>query len=61
MKKKRCTCTLHRLDNELIQPLGITLEDAADTFQCKRRRNVEEKLHLYQSEFSVIWVIVKYI
>lgn len=27
MKKKRCTCTLHRLDNELIHRLGITLED----------------------------------
>lgn len=27
MKKKRCTCTLHRLDNELIQRLSITLED----------------------------------
>lgn len=27
VKKKRCTCTLHRLDNELIQRLGVALED----------------------------------
>lgn len=30
MKKKRCTCTLHRVDNELIQLLGTTMEDGEE-------------------------------